>query len=55
MGYRRHRVSKAARKAHKRREKKRKKAFGGLAAFAYSDGRNKSPRALAASRYRAFH
>ncbi|HZS84196.1 MAG TPA: hypothetical protein VFA50_15075 [Stellaceae bacterium] len=35
MSYRRHTVSKAARKAHKRREKKRKAAFGGLAAFAY--------------------
>jgi hypothetical protein len=54
MSYRRHSISKAARKAHKRREKKRKKQFGGLAAFAYSDCRGKSRKTLAASMGR-FH
>jgi hypothetical protein len=54
MSYRRHSISKAARKAHKRREKKRKKQLGGLAAFAYSDCRGKSRKTLAASMGR-FH
>lgn len=31
--YKKHRVSKGARKAHKKRAQKRKAAFGGLAAF----------------------
>lgn len=54
MSYRRHHVSKRARKAHKRREKKRKKQFGGLAAFGYSDSRGRSVKALSKSMGR-FH
>lgn len=49
MAYRRHSVSKAARKAHKRREKKRKKSLGGLAAFWFSDSRGVSKKRLAAA------
>ena len=47
MAYQRHAVSKAARKAHKRREKKRKALFGGMAAFAYTDSRGVAKRRLA--------
>lgn len=35
MSHRKHRNSKRARIAHTRRVKKRKKRYGGLAAFAY--------------------
>jgi len=45
--YRRHSTSKLARKQHKKREKKRKEQFGGLAAFAYSSDVGLSKRQLA--------
>lgn len=46
MSYRRHAVSKMARKAHKKREAKRKKRLGGLAAFSYSSSVGVSKRRL---------
>lgn len=49
MRYRRHHTSKEARKRHKRREQKRKKQFGGLVAFAYTDSRGKSKKTLSGS------
>lgn len=49
MSYRRYSVGKSARRAHKRREKKRKKKLGGLAAFAYSDCRGQSKKRLSSS------
>lgn len=46
MAYKKHSVSKFARKQHKKREKKRKDNFGGLAAFFYSDSNGKSKKTL---------
>lgn len=49
--YRKHPVSKAARKAHKKREMKRKKQLSGLAAFTYSSSVGRTKKQLSPRRH----